>query len=1228
MPLVRFEVRNEYGLGDPELYRGAAKREDSKAVLDGVAVAGLVGILRQLGDLAEFAADIFHDLHEQVTETAARGCKVLNRVQNIETALPSLEKAVQGQTAHIHFAYVAGCDWHTHIRMKQSHLLSSDLPRFMMDSYEECRDPPRLYLLDKFDSAGAGACLKRYSDPSYFKTAWNMEKKEKAENIHREYKAPKIKRKVSRFRNGEFQRGLSPSQQDSSRTRFASPSTNGQTSDNRSTPDMKYNPDLSSRSTSFGSKTRLSFVGNVLESNPSVMPDEIDYDKISDANLNNKHSDASTSILHDEVNGNGSTDDSQHDSLVEQSVPRSPSSTWDEKTEIVRPTSPISCDDIIMDRVRESESLHMSFEQPCRDHVKIENLGEQGIICDIAKVPVSSSVPTNFDEVTSGAENYMDALNTLESETETEAECQTKREVNAPPNCDSQVFKSGDRTQSLAAQNGEISSAEALSTSHGSMDQHESQNLSNMVTSDSSVHMLLPQVSDLSPNLGCSVVNDTPTNNGHDAGRQTVCEISGCDLSSESSISSEQTSFANETVSKTWIAQCSPTSVTSGASSTKLWTNACLFGLEPSKPPEGALNVVREETVSASKDPVCDISSNKLCVRLHNSAVAVKSDAMNTLDGSVSNNSDFVGRMDGEHINSTNESSLICDQLFVRTSIAVQPNDPSNCIPSFEDNQHGDKSDKLNSPSELHEIQDNPTNGIHAYSSGTDLARKCNVSAVADSPVAYSIEPKYYDPFNSTMNISSSFSGLAHRLLANTIQRKGSLTYPDDSAASGAVNSDPRKPEGSSLLSNNNIMPNGVVPQASSLLDKMPNGVVPQASHQAKEKVAHGSTKMSSSSGPHHSGQSSPPLEHMKISFHPMNGSGISKLKLEFSNSNLHENVDDLMFPTFQLLPGSDFHLADSGSESDDDTFCRSCPYSSEDLLSPHSYSNSELWEQEDVIGYKEHELYDDSHKIPSLPSISCYAGLEQMNLTSIGRTCALTTMNAENGRVSLESLPAMDLPGLDSITSLNSQQSEFSDSLIQNQVSLTSENQNEMPPPPPLPPMQWRMTKSSVGEKKNAKVDDMCNQLDGLQPNFTSTQQQVAATATPFSGSLPLQQLRKMLDSEKPNDKIKPDHSPKMKIMQEMLCQIRNKQDKQKINGHEKNDTLIPKELDEREELLHQIRNKTFNLRRTTTSKPSLTTENATNGSVVAILEKANAIRQAFVGSDEGGDDDSWSDM
>lgn len=55
MPLVRVQVKSEFELGNPELYK-QANNEDPKAVLDGVAVAGLVGILRQLGDLAEYVS--------------------------------------------------------------------------------------------------------------------------------------------------------------------------------------------------------------------------------------------------------------------------------------------------------------------------------------------------------------------------------------------------------------------------------------------------------------------------------------------------------------------------------------------------------------------------------------------------------------------------------------------------------------------------------------------------------------------------------------------------------------------------------------------------------------------------------------------------------------------------------------------------------------------------------------------------------------------------------------------------------------------------------------------------------------------------------------------------------------------------------------------------------------------------------------------------------------------
>ncbi len=77
LPLVRYEVRCEHSLANPELFRAAggaaaaaaagslddddvddAKAADddvsSQGLLEGVAVAGLVGIVRQIGNLVEY----------------------------------------------------------------------------------------------------------------------------------------------------------------------------------------------------------------------------------------------------------------------------------------------------------------------------------------------------------------------------------------------------------------------------------------------------------------------------------------------------------------------------------------------------------------------------------------------------------------------------------------------------------------------------------------------------------------------------------------------------------------------------------------------------------------------------------------------------------------------------------------------------------------------------------------------------------------------------------------------------------------------------------------------------------------------------------------------------------------------------------------------------------------------------------------------------------------------
>ncbi|XP_010529117.1 PREDICTED: protein SCAR2-like [Tarenaya hassleriana] len=200
MPFTRYQIRSEYGLADPELYRDADK-DDPEALLEGVAMAGLVGILRQLGDLAEFAAEMFHDLHEEVMTTAARGHAVMVRVQQLEAEFPSVEKAFLSRTDCSLFFSNTGVDWRPNVQLEQSLITRGDLPRCVMDSYEECRGPPRLFHLDKFDVAGAGACLKRYTDPSFFRLATSSSEASLAE-IQREKKSHRAKKRGSKWRNG------------------------------------------------------------------------------------------------------------------------------------------------------------------------------------------------------------------------------------------------------------------------------------------------------------------------------------------------------------------------------------------------------------------------------------------------------------------------------------------------------------------------------------------------------------------------------------------------------------------------------------------------------------------------------------------------------------------------------------------------------------------------------------------------------------------------------------------------------------------------------------------------------------------------------------------------------------------------------------------------------------------------------------------------------------------
>jgi hypothetical protein len=52
-----------------------------------------------------------------------------------------------------------GIEWHANLQLNQNLITIGDMPRFILDSYEECRGPPHLFTLDKYVDASYSVCV-------------------------------------------------------------------------------------------------------------------------------------------------------------------------------------------------------------------------------------------------------------------------------------------------------------------------------------------------------------------------------------------------------------------------------------------------------------------------------------------------------------------------------------------------------------------------------------------------------------------------------------------------------------------------------------------------------------------------------------------------------------------------------------------------------------------------------------------------------------------------------------------------------------------------------------------------------------------------------------------------------------------------------------------------------------------------------------------------------------
>ncbi|XP_010509791.1 PREDICTED: protein SCAR1-like [Camelina sativa] len=389
MPLVRLQVRNVHGFGQPELHR-TVDLEDPKAILDGVSVSGLVGILRQLGDLTEFAAELFHGIQEEVMITATRSNKLKMRLKQIEATVPSIHKKVLAQTNHIHFAYTGGLEWHPRIPNVQNHFIYDDLPPFSMAPYEDCREPPRFHLLDKFDINGPGSCLKRYSDPTHFKRA------------SRASKLPEIKKKKSLQRNRDISSLASIANQ-SDRKTFTSLSFSERTSCSKtaSTMETESKSDLQDqRSFSFDSRSG--------------------GDKLKGVSSSSRFTPGSRTIA--SVLSESESEDTNDSPSQDLAARGSSCVSWHEKAEIVEECNVLQCATNEAPEVILETNFVLDAEPVSRlkDHTEFEAVQDNK--------PRELEMDSE-DETESEGDDFVDALYTIDSESENDQAYQTTEKV-------------------------------------------------------------------------------------------------------------------------------------------------------------------------------------------------------------------------------------------------------------------------------------------------------------------------------------------------------------------------------------------------------------------------------------------------------------------------------------------------------------------------------------------------------------------------------------------------------------------------------------------------------------------------------------------------------------------------------------------------------------------------------------------------------------------------------
>lgn len=842
------------------------------------------------------------------------------------------------------------------------------------------------------------------------------------------------------------------------RFEFVSPETDERSiaADTVSTSNMGSKSKLSNRSLSFDSEPGSNYAEHGLNVS-SMGAEELEHSKPSTSKLKTWYNDAHAPIVPGEQTLEGADHDLQYKSLQEHAECGTSSVTWDEKTEIVTPLSP-RVESVPQDWDQVPESLPGSLHQPKLEETATScaNIDQDDIVFEVENIPQTFSSGKQFEELTSGTDNYTDALNNVESEIETDSECQTKRELEFLSDCGNTGVEPGaGGTDEVAAQISESYDVESSMASYSSSSKEMDQNSNFSVFSESLTHAESPQVGIMASNLDCSV----DTGLCEDVSRLNGFESVNDNLPPESSISS---SHGIQIMGDSCpVSQESPKN--SDIPSVKFWTNGGLLGLEPSKPPDFFVsNAATQNSAPRTSTSTCNLSHHTGMPKLHHDAFEKSTTLAKPFDPTEKNPTTQAKREQSpDGVRPSNFHNLPLDQFAGRTCNLGQP----ECSTFQHDERGGNMLAEQNSQVSITAVSEAQPENLKASLPSSIFSHTVGV----ELPAISNTNGQSSEVSQNNISLSSGLSGLTQRFLLNGLGRKTSFVH-GRSDSSEPLSTDPKESQERPQIERK----------------KWQSGFVTQASRGS-------SPKEQPQLGLSENLTSSPPLEHMKISFHPINGMETSKLKLEFPNEHhcFYDSDQDVMFPSFQLLPQTAVDMQDMGSESDDDTFYRSSLYPSDDLLSLRSESSSEHWESTEIAGSKDDDIYDALRQVPSAASISGSLELEGMSHQSTHLAYEFISSNAQNGIGLLKSGPLLDLRRFDAVNFVSSgQQKGASDSEPRDPLDSALQYPNELPPPPPLPPLQWRMMTHgfTLAEEKQYIISEDDRQLNDLHVEMSDT--------------------------------------------------------------------------------------------------------------------------------------------